>query len=84
MVDVIATARREFEVLTNRQVDAVSSVRRNDSGWVLCLEVVELERIPASTSILGAYEVSVDSGGSVREYERTGRYHRTQTSEVEI
>ncbi len=84
LADVMATAREEFEHLTGRQVETVSSVRPDESGWTLCLEVVELERIPASTSILGTYDVSVDRDGTVREYERTGRYHRTQTSEADI
>jgi hypothetical protein len=79
--DVIATARSEFEALTGRAVDSVSSVRRREDGWTVCVEVVELERIPASTSVLGAYEALVDDEGSLLEYERTGRYYRNQASE---
>ncbi len=83
LADVIGTACRELEQFTGREVDSVTSVRRGDGGWTLCLEVVELERVPDSTSVLGTYETVVDDDGSVIEYERTRRYCRNQTSEVD-
>lgn len=78
---VISAARAEFEAVTGRPVYSVSSVRRRDDGWTLCLEVIELERIPASTSVVGSYEVMLDDDGALLEYERTGRYYRNQASE---
>ena len=83
LTDVMAAARREFEAMTGREVEAVSSVRRHEDGWTLCLEVVELRRVPDSTSMLGTYETTVDGEGSVIEYERTARYHRNQASEAD-
>lgn len=83
LADVMAEARREFEMITGREVEAVSSVQRHDGGWTLCLEVVELRRVPDSTSILGTYETMVDGDGAVMEYQRTGRYYRNQASEVD-
>lgn len=61
----------------------MTSVERVEDGWRLNVEVVELERIPASTSILGGYEVQVDSLGNLLEYARTGRYPRNQASDGE-
>ena len=81
LTDLTRRARGEFESLTGQIVESVSSVRRREDGWVLCLEVVELERVPASTSILGTYEAWVENDGSLIEFGRTGRYHRNQTSE---
>jgi len=81
LADVMATARREFEMITGREVEAVHTVHRHDGGWTLHLEVVELRRVPDSTSILGSYETTVDAHGSIIEYERTSRYHRNQASE---
>ncbi len=83
LADVITRARRELEQFTGQPVDSVSSVRRSDGGWTLCLEIVELQRIPDSTSVLGSYETVVDEEGAVVEYERTRRYYRNQASEVE-
>lgn len=83
LAEVMATARQEFESVTGRQVEAVSSVQRGDDGWTMCMEVVELRRVPDSTSILGTYETTVDRDGALIEYERTGRYYRNQTSEAD-
>ena len=83
LADVMTAARREFEMITGRQVEAVSSVHRRDDGWTLCLEVVELRRVPDSTSILGTYETIVDGEGAVIEYERTGRYYRNQAGDTD-
>jgi len=80
---VIAAARAQLQELTGRPAEAVTSVERVEDGWRLNVEVVELERIPASTSILGGYEVQVDSLGNLLEYARTGRYPRNQASDGE-
>ena len=81
--DILPESRAEIEVLTGRPVDSVSAVRRSDDGWTLTLEMVELERIPASTSVLGSYEVVVDLEGAVIGYHRVRRYYRNQASEAE-
>lgn len=80
---VIAEARDQLEELLGRPAEAVTSVERSEDGWRLNIEVVELERIPASTSILGIYEVLADGDGNLMEYSRTGRYHRNQAAEEE-
>lgn len=83
LTNVLATAMRDFEMITGRRVESVSSVKRHDGGWSLCLEVVELRRVPDSTSILGTYETHVDREGGLIEYERTGRYYRNQASDMD-
>ena len=80
---IISSARAQMQELTGRPAEAVTAVERVQDGWHLSIEVVELERIPASTSILGGYDVWVDQDGELLEYSRTGRYHRNQAGEVE-
>ena len=84
MAQIIGEATRELEQLTGRPVDSVTSARRDGDGWVLDLEVVELERIPASTSVLGSYRVNVGPDGHVDGYERTYRYYRNQATEADM
>jgi Gas vesicle synthesis protein GvpO len=81
--EVLRMSCREVEGLTGRHVDGVSSAHRTDEGWVLSLELVELERVPASTSVLGSYQVSVNEDGAVLEYERTRRYYRNRAGDEE-
>ena len=78
---VISKARAQLRELTGRNTEAVTSVERGEDGWILSVEVVELMRIPDSTSILGSYEVRVDDEGNLIEYGRTARYHRNQAGE---
>ena len=75
---VVAHARRDLQDLLGRPVERVSSVAPDHEGWRLSVEVVELERIPDSTSVLGSYEVLLDDDGEVLEYERTHRYYRNR------
>lgn len=86
---IVTRARRDLELLIGRRVDSVSAVQRREDGedgeggWVVFFEVVELERVPDSTSVIGSYQTSVDSDGGLLGYERVRRYHRNQVSEAE-
>jgi hypothetical protein len=75
-------AREQMRELTGHPVEGVLAVRRSDDGgWEVTVQVVELERIPNSTDVLGAYELALDESGEVREYKRTRRYYRNQVEE---
>ena len=75
-------ASGELEQLLGRPVSSVLGVRRNgDDGYEVTLEIIEVDRIPETTSIMGVYSVSVDDTGEVMEYRRIRRYHRGQPSE---
>ncbi len=45
----------------------------------MLIDVVELERIPATTSVIGTYRVDVDSAGELVSYERIRRFTRGTT-----
>ena len=83
MSQLIRQTRDTLEVLTGFPVDSVTSVRRDGEGWVVEVQLVELQRIPASTSVLGSYRVTLDADGELVEYERTHRYYRNQATEAE-
>jgi len=50
-----------------------------DGGWSVLIDVVELERIPATTSIMATYRVDVDAAGELSGCERLRRYTRGTT-----
>jgi hypothetical protein len=52
-----------------------------DSGWRVTVQVVELNRIPQTTDVLGSYEATLDRKGEITSYRRTGRYHRNQVDQ---
>ena len=77
--DAVGRAREQLEELIGMRAETVSSFAANDSkGWVVTVEVVELERIPESTSLLGSYEVKLDGSGDLVEARRLRRYSRNQ------
>lgn len=74
--DAAAAATEQITGLTDKQPDMVTSVKPEDEGWRVELEIVEDRRIPSSSDILALYEVELDSAGELRSYRRTHRYVR--------
>lgn len=77
--ELARTAVRTLAALTGRQPESVLGLRKDDDGWQVLVEVVELQRIPNSTDLLGCYAVSLDKDGEVVGYERRRRYQRGET-----
>jgi hypothetical protein len=65
--------------LTGRDPDSVSGLEPTDDGWRFQVEIVELERVPQTTSVLASYEVDTDPDGNVVSYRRVRRYTRNAT-----
>ncbi|MGW2440497.1 gas vesicle protein GvpO, partial [Streptomyces goshikiensis] len=69
-------AAEQLAELLGRPPDSVSSLKPTEDGWVAQVEVVELERIPDTTSVMASYRVALDEEGELISYERTRRYSR--------
>ncbi|MFI6417240.1 gas vesicle protein [Streptomyces sp. NPDC050842] len=74
--EAMSSAIDQLAKLLGRMPESVSSLKPTDSGWEAQVEVVELERIPDTTSVLGSYHVMLDEGGALISFERTRRYNR--------
>ncbi|MFC9294032.1 gas vesicle protein [Streptomyces sp. NPDC057011] len=69
-------AAGQLAELLGRHPDSVSSLKPTEDGWEAQVEVVELERIPDTTSVMASYRVALDEEGELISYERTRRYTR--------
>ncbi|WP_030759548.1 gas vesicle protein [Streptomyces sp. NRRL F-2664] len=69
-------AAQQLSELLGRRPESVSALRPTEDGWEAQVEVVELERIPDTTSVLASYKVAMDEEGELISYERTRRYSR--------
>ena len=49
---------------------------RAESGWRVHVDVLEVPRIPDTTSLLATYEVEIDKNGDLLQYRRVRRYRR--------
>ncbi|QGN46578.1 gas vesicle protein [Micromonospora sp. WMMD558] len=67
---------RQIVSLTGKDPLGITAIEPTDDGWLVGVEVVEDHRIPASTDLLGLYEVELDMTGSLLGYRRTRRYQR--------
>jgi hypothetical protein len=75
----IARVRADLPELIGHRVDSVLGLEPNDNdGWTVTVQVVELERIPRSTDVLGSYAVTLDQDGELAAVRRDRRYSRNQ------
>jgi hypothetical protein len=80
--DAIDRAREEAADLLGRPIQSVLGLEPEDGGgWRVTVEVVELERIPRSTDVLGAYAITLDKSGELTAARRERRYYRNQADE---
>ena len=74
----VRAAREILEELTGRQAETVASLVRTDEGWSVTLDIVETEKVPRTTDIMGSYVVEVDGDGELVRCERVSRFVRGQ------
>ncbi|MEU3708790.1 gas vesicle protein [Streptomyces catenulae] len=71
-------AVEQLQELLGRTPESVSTVKPTDEGWEAAVEVLELERVPSTTSVMASYRVRLDDDGGLVAYERVRRYTRGQ------
>jgi len=77
MREIVQRGLTQFAELSGQVPDRVSGVRPQEDGWSLLVDVVDLERVPATTSVLSTYRVDVDGSGELTGYERIRRFTRS-------
>ena len=76
-LDAANAARTQVAELFGKPAESIAAVARDGGrGWKVTVELVELERIPATTNILATYEVELNGDGDVVGYRRIKRYFR--------
>ena len=85
---LVGKAREQIEELFGKPVEAVSGFEQTDGddgdkGWTVTLELLELPRIPDTTSLLGTYEATLDGDGNLLGARRVRRYPRNQSDPVQ-
>ena len=78
---IARSAAKAVADLTGCEIAGVSAVDRTDDGWLVAVDVVELTRVPDTTSVLATYEVRVDGDAEIAGYRRVRRYLRSATEE---
>ncbi|MEU9499376.1 gas vesicle protein [Streptomyces sp. NPDC048196] len=71
-------AAEQLQELLGRAPESVSAVQPTEDGWMADVEVLELERVPTTSSVMASYRVTLDEEGELMSYERTRRYTKGQ------
>ena len=79
--EIVRGAAEQLQELIGRPVEAVLGIEKDGREWAVSVEVLELERVPNTTDVLGRYEVVLDREGEVVSAKRTRRYLRSQSGE---
>ncbi|MGH2974225.1 MAG: gas vesicle protein GvpO [Solirubrobacterales bacterium] len=80
--DIAERAVEQMQNLMDRKIEAVTGLERDGDEWTVTLEVLELERVPSTTDVIGKYEVTLDKDGEMTGLERTRRFPRAEAGEV--
>lgn len=78
---IVQQAKDQLSVLTGLKPDTVSSLGRDEQGWHVAVEMVEMKRIPDSNDVLATYDILLDDKGNLISYQRTQRYYRAQVAD---
>ncbi|MEU0331745.1 gas vesicle protein [Streptomyces sp. NPDC006193] len=75
-MEVLRQARAQLTELTGLTPESVSSFEQTADGWSLEVEVLEMERVPDTMSLMASYQVDLDRDGQLSGYRRVRRYER--------
>lgn len=74
--EIARHAVAELAGLIHKEPGDVTQLAREDDGWCVHVEVVELRRVPDTTDMMALYEVITDDHGALEGYRRLRRYVR--------
>jgi len=80
--EIAERAVEQMQSLMDRPIEAVTGMAKDGDEWTVTIEVLELQRVPSTTDVLGKYEVTLDKDGELIGLERTRRYPRAEAGEV--
>lgn len=63
-------AKSQLVQITGLKPIAVTRVFKDECGWHINLDMLEMSRIPTATDILGDYEVLLNENGEMLNFER--------------
>jgi hypothetical protein len=77
-IELGQAALTTIEDLTGYRPEAVTALQWDGESWCVTVDVLEMERIPNTTDVLGSYEVQLDEEGTLRGYKRVRRFNRCE------
>jgi hypothetical protein len=70
MKELAERAKSQLAEVTGLKPVTVTGTFKDERGWHVALDMLEMSRIPPATDVLGDYEVLVDEDGNMLKFER--------------
>lgn len=83
MTDLLERAKVQLAEATGLKPITVSGAFKDEEGWHIRVDMLEMSRIPSATDVLGDYEVLLAEDGSMLKFERKRTRLRGQPMEEE-
>ena len=68
--EILEKAKGDLAAVTGLKPVSVIQTFKDDQGWHVRVEMLELSRIPPATDVLGDYEVVLGDDGDMVRFER--------------
>ncbi len=79
--DIALKAKTELEQITGLRPNTVSKVQKENTGWLVNIDMIEHKSIPESRDVIATYELMLDGDGNMLNYQRVRRFIRGDTTE---
>ena len=83
ITDILERAKQQMSGLTGLKPLAVTRAFKEEDGWHIAIEMLEMARVPDSTDVLGCYEALVTEEGDMVRFDRKRTRLRGQPVEDE-
>jgi len=83
MKELAEQAKSQLAEVTGLKPVTVTGAFKDEQGWHIALDMLEMSRIPTATDVLGDYEVLVDDSGNMLRFERKRTRLRAEPMEKE-
>ena len=82
--DVLEQAKTQLSEATGLKIITIVEIFKDERGWHVFLDMLEMSRIPPATDVLGEYEVILDNEGNMLSFERKRTRLRGQVVERDV
>ncbi|MDO8751650.1 MAG: gas vesicle protein GvpO [Dehalococcoidia bacterium] len=72
LAQILALAKKHLGDMTGLKPVTVTQVFKDEDGWHVGVEMLEMSRIPPASDILGSYDVTLSEEGEVVRMDRRG------------
>ena len=83
MIHFLEQAKRQMEDATGLKPETVTSAFKDEEGWHVGVEMLEMTRIPTATDLLGNYEALLGDDGTLLKFARRATRLRGDVMEEE-